>query len=197
MRKLPFVSRDPLPLQEVPGGWIRFGEGIFSDHRERMRVLLDSLPLRAEKIRIYGATHPLPRLTSWHGDASYRYSGKTFKPEPWTDELVLIRDRLEELTGTRFNSVLANYYRDGSDTVSWHADDEPELGPEIASVSLGARRRFMLKHRETGTKVEFLLGEGNVLVMGGALQKHWVHSVPRTKKKVGARLNLTFRVVKS
>lgn len=200
MRKLPFGRGPVLETHQVSGGWVQFAEGLFYDHHRRFLEIAASLPLQVERIVVYGQSHLTPRLTSWHGDAGYTYSGRSFNPEPWTEELAAIRDRLKELTGTEFNSVLANYYRSGNDTVGAHSDDEPELGPEpddvrIASVSLGDRRRFVLKHKETGAKMEFSLGYGNVLVMGGKLQQHWKHSVPRTKKAVGPRLNLTFRVI--
>lgn len=184
------------------GGWVRFVERVFGDHQARLRALLEELPLRVEEVVVFGKRHPTPRRTSWHGDpgCAYAYSGRRFEPAPWTPGLVAIRDRLEALEGIGFNSVLANHYRDGSDAMSAHADDEPELGPSrddvrIASVSLGAPRRFVLAHRATRERHEWSLGDGSVLVMGGPLQREWVHRVPRTRRAVGPRLNLTFRVV--
>lgn len=185
------------------GGWVRFEEGVFDDHAERMQVLVSSLPLRSEEIVLFGRRRPMPRLTSWHGDpgCAYRYSGRTFEPLPWTDALLSIRDRLDAIAGVRFNSVLANHYRDGADSMGAHADDERELGPHaddirIASVSLGARRRFVLRHRTRDETYEWSLGEGSVLVMGGTLQRFYTHRVPKTRRPVGPRLNLTFRVVR-
>lgn len=184
------------------GGWVRVLEGAFADHEACMRALLEELPLRVEEVVVFGRRHPTPRRTSWHGDpgCAYAYSGRVFEPAPWTPSLARIRDRLEALEGLRFNSVLANHYRDGADAMGRHADDEPELGPSrddvrIASVSLGARRRFLLEHRRTKEKREWSLGEGSLLVMGGPLQRAWVHHVPRSRRPVGPRLNLTFRVV--
>jgi len=185
------------------GGWVDFQPGVFEDHAARMDALLEELPLRVEEVVVFGKRHPTPRRTSWHGDAgcAYRYSGRLFEPAPWTPALRAIRERLRALTGVEFNSALANHYRDGGDAMGAHSDDEPELGPtrddiRIASVSLGAPRRFVLQHRRTKDTREWSLGEGSVLVMGGALQHHWVHRVPRTRKPVGPRLNLTFRVVR-
>ena len=195
-------SRAGAKLELRGGGWIRFFEGAFESHESLMARLLDELPLRVEEVVVFGKRHPTPRRTSWHGDpgCAYAYSGRHFEPLPWTAGLREVRGVLRELTGTAFNSVLANHYRDGSDAMGAHADDEKELGPEpddirIASVSLGAARRFVLEHQQTREKREWSLGGGDVLLMGGPLQRQWRHRVPRTKKRVGARLNLTFRVV--
>ncbi|HJL20175.1 MAG TPA: alpha-ketoglutarate-dependent dioxygenase AlkB [Sandaracinaceae bacterium LLY-WYZ-13_1] len=184
------------------GGWVRFVERFVTDHEAWMTALREGLPLRQETVRVFGREHPTPRLTSWHGDpgCAYAYSGRVFEPAPWTERLTALRDRLEATCDVRFNSVLANYYRDGADAMGAHADDEPELGPSrddvrIASISFGAPRRFVLKHRTTKETHEQLLGEGSLLVMGGTLQRHYTHRVPRTKKPVGPRLNLTFRLV--
>jgi len=177
------------------GAWLHFVETFITDHVELMRELLGDLPLRQQTIRIMGRDILMPRRTSWHGDRgmTYTYSGKTFEAEPWTPELTQVQLLLEQMLGHRFNSVLVNHYRDGSDSVGWHADDEPEIGPVIASVSLGARRRFVLKENATGEKREFNLGWGDLLVMGGTTQEHFQHCIPKTKKAVGPRLNLTFR----
>ncbi|MCB9597318.1 MAG: alpha-ketoglutarate-dependent dioxygenase AlkB [Sandaracinaceae bacterium] len=184
------------------GGWIELHEGFFRDHEAQMAALLEELPLRVEEVVVCGKRYPTPRRTSWHGDpgCAYGYSGRRWEPSPWTPTLDRIRAQLDELEGVHFNSLLANHYRDGADAMGAHADDEPELGPSrddvrIASVSLGAARRFVLGHRATKEKREWSLGGGSVLVMGGPLQRDWVHRVPRTKRVVGPRLNLTFRVV--
>jgi alkylated DNA repair dioxygenase AlkB len=167
-----------------------------------MDALVATLPLRQETIVLFGRPVETPRLTSWHGDpgCSYAYSGRTFDPSPWTPELARIRESVSEHQGCRFNSVLANYYRDGRDSMGEHADDEPELGPSpndvrIASVSLGAPRRFVLRHKRTKEVRAFELGDGSLLVMGGTTQLYFRHHVPRTKTAVAPRLNLTFRVV--
>jgi alkylated DNA repair dioxygenase AlkB len=118
---------------------------------------------------------------------------------PWTSELLGIRHRVEEFSGQRYNSVLLNLYRDGRDGMGWHADDEPELGrePVIASVSFGATRRFKLRHRRSRSAASTLdLAHGDLLLMAGATQHHYVHAVPKTARPVGARVNLTFRWVR-
>lgn len=155
---------------------------------------------REEQILIFGRRVPVPRLVAWHGDpgASYQYSGTLHLPEPWTPALARIRDRITGLTGESFNAVLLNLYRDGRDGMGWHADDEPELGrnPVIASVSLGATRRFCLRHRRRRQfKHDLPLPHGSLLLMSGATQHHWVHALPKTRAAVGERINLTFRRV--
>ncbi|MCC6873383.1 MAG: alpha-ketoglutarate-dependent dioxygenase AlkB [Sandaracinaceae bacterium] len=184
------------------GGWIELVEGFVPHHEAVMQALLRELPLRSDTIRIAGREVHMPRLTSWHGDpgAAYRYSGRTFEPEPWTPALAALRDALQAQCNLRFNSVLANLYRDGRDSMGAHADDEPELGPSrddirIASISLGARRRFVLAHRKKKLRYAHDLGQGSLLVMGGTLQRSFRHHVPKTALPVGPRLNLTFRVI--
>ena len=140
-----------------------------------------------------------PRLTAWYADAglTYSYSGVTHRAAPWTPELLAVKERAEAAAGANWNSLLLNLYRDGQDSIGFHADDEPELGtnPVIGSISLGAERRFVLKHPASGEKVEFALPHGSLLVMGGASQHHWRHGLPKTSKQVGPRINLTFRRV--
>jgi alkylated DNA repair dioxygenase AlkB len=184
------------------GAWVWLLENFIDDDMEVMERLRTTLPLGSQTIRLAGKEVISPRLVSWHGDpeAYYRYSGRTFRPNPWTSDLLAIRDRLDPLVGTTFNSVLVNFYRDGQDSMGEHADDEPELGPTrenilIASVSLGDRRPFLLRHRNTKRVHEFSLGAGNLLVMGGTTQQHFKHRVPRAAGRAGARMNLTFRVV--
>jgi alkylated DNA repair dioxygenase AlkB len=184
------------------GAWVAFQPDFVASHLALMGRLIASLPLRQETIVLFGRDVPMPRLTSWHGDpgCSYAYSGRVFHPSPWTPELADLRDRLAEQEGCAFNSVLVNHYRDGRDSMGEHADDEPELGPSsddvrIASVSLGALRRFVLRHRRTRVVHALQLGEGSLLVMGGTTQRHFRHHLPRTRSPVGPRMNLTFRVI--
>lgn len=163
--------------------------------------LLASVPWEVHRIRIFGREVDSPRLSCWVGDpdATYVYSRTRFEPHPWTDTLASLRRRAERACGTRFNSVLANLYRDGRDAMGWHSDDEPELGlrPVIASVSLGAERRFCLRPREkSGVKREVRgieLPHGSLLCMAGETQRHYQHALPRTSAAVGPRINLTFR----
>jgi alkylated DNA repair dioxygenase AlkB len=162
--------------------------------------LREAVDWRQEEILIFGQRRLVPRLVAWHGDpgARYTYSGTDHEPEPWLPALERIRNRVAALTGAEFNAVLLNLYRDGGDGMGWHADDELELGlnPVIASVSLGAERRFCLRHRRRKDhKLDLPLPHGSLLCMGGATQHHWVHALPKTRRPVGERVNLTFRRV--
>ena len=165
-----------------------------------MQALLDQVQWEVHRIRMFGRVVDSPRLSSWIGDAdaSYRYSGTQFAPQPWLEALQPVRTRLQDETGRAFNSVLVNRYRSGADAMGWHSDDEPELGaqPVIASLSLGAARRFAFKHRHDPTLKQTLeLGHGDLLLMGGDTQRHYKHALPRTVKPVGERINLTFRQI--
>ncbi len=185
--------------------WVAWSREAVPDHEARRLEFVQSLPLQTEWLRMGARRVETPRRTSWHGDPgrTYRYSGRTFEPRPWTPALERVRDEVEAHTGTRFDSVLVNEYRDGRDSMGWHADDERELGPSapddilIASVSLGAPRRFVMRHPVRDERREWTLGEGSLLVMGGATQRHWQHAIPRTARPVGPRLNLTFRLVRA
>lgn len=158
------------------------------------------LTWQEEAIFIYGKWVKVPRLMCWYGDpdACYRYSGVNHQPMLWTPALQAIREKLEQQCHCTFNSVLANLYRDGKDSMGCHADDEKELGknPVIASLSLGDQRLFKLHHKKSQEKLDIVLGHGDLLVMSGALQHHWMHSLPKTKKMKMPRINLTFRKIK-
>jgi alkylated DNA repair dioxygenase AlkB len=156
---------------------------------------------RQEPIKLFGKEVMQPRLTAWHGDpeASYQYSGLKLAPQPWTPALQGLRQRVEAAAACSFNSVLLNLYRSGQDSMGWHADNEPELGPTptIASVSLGATRNFRLKPRDpqrtNHQAITLALGTGSLLLMRGPTQDRWLHAVPKTAVSVEPRLNLTFR----
>lgn len=149
-----------------------------------------------QSLLMYGKMVDEPRLSSWHSDGqSYTYSGRERLPQPWTPLLRNIREQCEQHTDHTFNGVLVNYYRDGSDHLGWHSDDELVNGPEplIASISLGAERRFDLRHRETREVVSTSLGHGSLLVMSGFSQRCWEHRIPKMTRIADARINLTFR----
>lgn len=161
-------------------------------------ALSTAIPWEVHRIRLFGREVDSPRLSCWIGDpdAAYTYSGTRFEPHPWPAALRPTRDRLARELDVEFNSVLANLYRDGRDSMGWHSDAEPELGPQpvIASLSLGAVRRFVLKSRsDPALKRAIELPHGSLLLMRGDTQRLYRHSLPRTARPVGARLNLTFR----
>lgn len=163
--------------------------------------LYESINWRQEQIKIFGKTRPVPRLTAWYGDAgkSYTYSGIEHHAQPWNPTLKLIKSKVEDIAEVSFNSVLLNLYRDGKDSMSWHSDDEPELGqnPIIASVSLGATRRFSLKHKiSKNLKFNIDLTGGSLLLMKAETQHFWQHQIPKTSQVVEPRINLTFRIIK-
>ncbi|GAA5070631.1 alpha-ketoglutarate-dependent dioxygenase AlkB family protein [Lysobacter panacisoli] len=163
-----------------------------------LAALHAQVPWEVHRIRLFGREVDSPRLSCWIGDpeARYRYSGTDFTPHPWPEALVPVRERLQDALGVSFNSVLTNLYRDGSDAMGWHSDAEPELGPEpvIASISLGATRRFALKHRnQPEQRLALDLPHGSLLVMSGATQRNYRHALPRTSRPMRPRINLTFR----
>lgn len=162
--------------------------------------LLEALPWRQERIRLFGREQLIPRQQCWIGDpeAHYRYSGLTLLPHAWTGPLLALREQVSAAAGESFNSVLCNLYRQGQDSMGWHSDDEPELGPDpvIASVSLGQARRFHFRHRhDRSRRVQLTLPHNSLLVMPAGLQREWQHQLPKSRLAMGPRINLTFRRV--
>ena len=183
--------------QEVAQGKIYY-DPHFLAHLDADRCfsqLRATLPWQQESIMMFGRSVLQPRLQAWHGDAAYTYSGLTMTPHPWTAELMELKTRSEAIAEVKFNSVLANLYRHGQDSMGWHQDNEPELGrnPIIASINLGETRRFVLRNLHCKTQLEYELSHGSLLIMAGELQHHWKHAVPKTAKPKGERINLTFR----
>lgn len=159
--------------------------------------LMEDLPLQAHEVTIFGKKHFQLRQVCWHGPGDYAYSGLALTPEPWSKDLIEIRDKLVQETKIEFNSVLVNHYADGSQSVGWHADDETYFGddPTIATVSLGAPRLFCMKRKSSAGKTEkFILAGGSLFIMGAGVQQNWLHSVPKTKLSVGPRISLTYRL---
>lgn len=152
-------------------------------------------------IRLFGRQTPIPRFSAWYGDsgATYAYSGLRLNPHPWNEGLLYLKGEAERAAGAAFNSVLLNWYRNGEDAMGWHADDEPELGrnPVIASVNLGATRRFLMRRtRHKDHKWELPLTNGALLVMQGEMQHYWQHAIPKERKVSALRINLTFRNIR-
>ncbi len=180
-------------LAYVPGFFsARVGDRLFGD-------LSGAVRWKQPRITLFGKQVCSPRLAAWYGDrdAVYRYSGIVNQPLPWLPELLEIRRCVQQYMGLSFDGVLLNLYRTGQDSMGWHSDDEKELGenPVIASVSLGAARRFLLRHRRCSDLPvhEVNLEHGSLLLMQGTTQKNWRHSVPRMRNQDSPRLNLTFR----
>ena len=171
-----------------------------ADADNALHALRTRVAWRQDHLQMFGKVIPVPRLESWIADdgLDYTYSGIHHDPDPWIEELARLRDLVAAHAGTTFNSVLCNLYRDGRDGVDWHADDEKEFGPMpiIGSLSLGATRRFDLRRVDDhSVRIELELHHGDLLIMRGTTQSLWRHRVPKTKRPVGERINLTFRTV--
>lgn len=185
-------------------GILQYKESFYSP--EESQILFDNLikniQWKEEKITIYGKELNIPRLTAWYGDPNkkYSYSGISMNPLIWTPELLKIKADVEEASQSKFNSVLLNLYRTGKDHVSWHSDNERELGknPTIASISLGGIRNFKVKHKfdKTISTISLPLNPGSLVVMKDQMQDRWVHCISKTSKEVLPRINLTFRYIK-
>jgi alkylated DNA repair dioxygenase AlkB len=166
---------------------------------EVLQELIEDTPWRVESVVLWGRRYPQPRLTAWYGDqdARYVYSGIELDPLPWTPRLLAIKASVEQATGSRFNSVLLNYYRNERDSMGMHSDDEPELGalPVIASLSFGDARTLVFRHRSDRSRkpIRIELGDGSLLLMRGATQRNWKHGIAKERRPRGARINLTFR----
>jgi alkylated DNA repair dioxygenase AlkB len=164
--------------------------------------LLQQMDWEQHQVKIFGKTLLEPRLSAYYGDKSYRYSGFTREPLPWHPTLLEIKSAIEPVVGIEFNAVFLNLYRNGNDGVGWHSDDQRELGlnPTIASVSLGASRRFVFRRKDDRqVKITLELSAGDLLIMAGETQHFWQHCVPKTSPKsasqVAPRINLTYRAV--
>lgn len=194
-----FPCKNLLPY----GGEVYYMPNCFSKGQadELFLELKQTLSWKHEPIRIFGKMIMQPRLTALYGDPNqeYGYSGISIQPEPWTGSLLKVKENIEEYSKESFTHVLCNLYRDGQDSMGWHRDNEPILGPEpcIASVTLGAPRVFQLRnYRTKKDKIDLLLQHGSLLLMKGQSQHVWEHQVPKTKKIDTPRINLTFRHLK-
>ena len=183
---LPPASLTPIPLPDGELALLRqlaLGMG----NAAVLAALIAETAWKAEHITLWGRPLLQPRLTAWHGEARYTYSGLTMEPLPFTPLQREIKAAVEQASGRRFNSVLLNYYRDGRDSMGMHSDNEPELGPEpaIASLSFGAERTFILLHKASGERLKLVLSDGSLLLMAGKLQKFWSHGINKTARPVG------------
>ncbi|NHA03283.1 alpha-ketoglutarate-dependent dioxygenase AlkB [Mucilaginibacter sp. HC2] len=185
----------PKELLEYHAGFISAAESDWLLHQ-----LASQIPWKQTTQKMWDKEYLTPRLTSWHGDigTDYSVSGKISNPNPWTPELLMLKEKVEGTAGIRFNSVLLNYYRDGNDSVAWHSDRESVLGknPVIASVSFGQVRSFDIRSKADHSEhYSVRLGHGSFLLMKAGLQEHWEHRIAKSPKPMKARVNLTFRVV--
>jgi alkylated DNA repair dioxygenase AlkB len=180
---------------ELPHGFL-YLPGVFDAPAaaEHLAGLLREIPWERHDFAIYGRVVAMPRLIAMYGPVGYRYSGVEHPPQPLPSRVEAIRERVEAATGTPFNSVLLNLYRDGRDSVSWHRDNDYDHGgqPDIASLSLGATRRFQLRDG-AGRRADVALESGSVLLASGEALERWWHCVPKTARAVGPRVNLTYR----
>lgn len=168
-----------------------------ADHYFEM--LLHSIAWENDQALIFGKLLTTKRKVAWYGDRrfEYTYSNMNKYALPWTQELVELKQLVEELTGETFNSCLLNLYHCGEEGMAWHSDAETDLKKDgaIASLSFGAERKFAFKHKQSKEKVELYLEHGSLLVMKDTTQSYWLHRLPPTKKVSTARINLTFRTI--
>lgn len=185
----------------LPPGF-RYAAGFLEPGRadSLFEYLRHHIDWQQHSVSLFGRKILQPRLTAWFSDAgvSYCYSGIRMEPQPWPTLLEELRDELRQKLGSEFNSVLLNAYRDGSDAMGWHADDEPELGPEplIASISLGQARTMRIRPRGGGPSVGIVLRHGSLLKMHGRSQADYQHSVPRSRRPLSVRINVTYRTIR-
>lgn len=195
-----FPERIVLPLKDSE---ITYFPAFLDAHEanEYFKKLKTTVSWQQDDIKVYGKTYPQPRLTALYGNNGkpYSYSNIIMQPQVFSEELLAIKQKIEEITQIKFTSCLLNLYRDGKDSNGWHADDEKELGinPAIASLSLGQERFFHFRHKkDKNIKHKILLNHGSLLLMQGETQHCWQHQIPKTSKVTGERINLTFRIIK-
>lgn len=189
---LDLFDETPQPDIEWTDSWLSP-----DDASATLETLIAEVPWQQDEMNTPAGKVPFPRLTCWQGDpdAVYVYSGIRNIPQPWTPAVLALKEKAEASSGTRFNSVLLNRYRSGTDSMGWHSDKERELGdePVIASISLGVTRGFDFRHNATRQMHKLRLSNGSLLIMRGRTQRDWVHRVPKEPGVQGERVNLTFR----
>ena len=187
------VAETMQTIELKDGGVLLYAESFLpAELADRYFVELRDDCCWAQKPGVFG--HRQPRLTASYGDAgiTYRYSGTVNVAHLWTSNLVEIKEKIEAVQGN-YNYCLLNRYRSGSDSMGWHSDDEPEMGNVIGSLSLGATRKFRIRHNASRETMTLSVGHGTLIIMAGTMQQFWQHEVPKTKQNVGERINLTFR----
>lgn len=188
---------------KIKDGELYYDRFFFSniEANKYFNLLKKEIQWQQDDIKIFGKIYPQPRLTALYANnnKSYSYSNIKMQPITFTPTLFDIKSKIEKRLNSQFTSCLLNLYRNGQDSNGWHADNEKELGlnPVIVSLSLGAERVFHMKHRnDKKEKLKINLTNGSLLVMRGKTQHHWLHQIPKTRKKVEERINLTFRIIK-
>ena len=182
-------------IELTDGGILLYDEAFLpSELADRYFIELRDKCVWEQKPGVFG--HMQPRLTASYGDegVTYRYSGTINVAFPWTPTLLEIKEKIEAVQG-RYNYCLLNRYRSGQDSMGMHADNEPEMGNVIGSLSLGATRTFRIKHNKTKETINFPVGHGTLIIMAGTMQQLWKHEIPKTKEPVGERINLTYRQI--
>jgi alkylated DNA repair dioxygenase AlkB len=188
----------PVPLEEADVSFLVRFPFPMADADVFQKLHRDT-PWVHEEVVVWGKKHLQPRLTAWYGDSgrSYTYSGTVMHPLPWTDLLLSLKRELEQLVDEPFNSVLLNLYRNQNDRMGFHSDNEPSLGPDptIASLSYGATRTLIFKHkrRKDIPPKPLKLTSGSLLLMKGSTQRNWNHGINKESIPIGPRINLTFR----
>lgn len=186
-----------LPYQGCVHYYGQIMDSVLADHY--LQRLLESIAWQNDLAVIFGKMLVTKRKVAWYADQafSYTYSKTTKQALPWTPELLALKALVEAKTGEKFNACLLNLYHSGEEGMAWHSDAERELKQyaAIASLSLGAERKFAFKHKQTQEKVELVLAHGSLLVMKDETQSYWLHRLPPTKKVLDVRVNLTFRMM--
>lgn len=192
-------SKDTFQLNE---GSVCLHKNVFSYDKSLVifEALKEELNWQQDEIKMFGKRIPIPRMNAWYADVgcNYKYSGIQLEHNLWSPTLNIIRNKIKELYDISFNSCLANFYRNGQDSVGWHSDDEPELGknPTIFSISFGEERKFQIRNKnDYKDRLNIPLTHNSLLIMKGSLQHIYEHQVPKEPKKQNPRVNLTFRNV--
>lgn len=184
-------------------GQMNFKANFLSQEESQLyfKELLAITPWQSDVVHLFGKEYTSKRKIALYGDpnTSYTYSQVKKTPLEWTPTLLSIKSKIEQFCGARFNSCLLNLYHNGQEGMSWHSDNEKELGthPAIASISLGAPRKFAWKHKKSKARYDKLLPSGSLIYMHGSMQEHWLHSIPKTKKVNEPRINLSFRQIQT
>jgi alkylated DNA repair dioxygenase AlkB len=192
------------PENLLPKDGIAIYFGVVFSEKEATQIckaLFDTIPWKQDEVVMFGKKIITKRKVAWYADAgiTYTYAGVKKSGLQWTEMLDGIKQKVEGITGAKYNACLLNLYHEGEEGMGWHQDNEKEMvaGSSIASLSFGAVRKFAFKHATTNERLDIELAHGSLLDMKGPIQQHWYHSLPKTKKVTQMRINLTFRLMHS